>query len=309
MNVQTVRMGSQGPARGRRRSSGFTLVELLVVIAIVGVLLSVLLPSLASARVQARAAVCASNIRQLAIANDLYAQDHAQHYAPGMPERVQNLRRWHGARPDQASGFSVGVGAGGTLSPYIQASASSNGPGTIGTIRSCPSFESVLRSLNDAAASGSDAGFERGCGGYGYNSAFVGTLVRSVAADRFVIADDRSGSPTWAFATPVRTIAFADTALAAGPPIGPAATGGLIEFSFAEPRFWPEFPGLRPDPSVHFRHGAAKRPAASIMWLDGHVGTEHRAFAHASGFYAADPAELNVGWPGDEDSNDLFDFR
>lgn len=52
--------------------SGFTLIELLVVIAVIGILLSVLLPSLRKARETARRTVCTSNMRQMGIALQCY---------------------------------------------------------------------------------------------------------------------------------------------------------------------------------------------------------------------------------------------
>jgi len=57
----------------------FSLVELLVVIAIVAVLLSILLPTLGSAREAGRQAVCLSNLRQAFAACRLYANDHDGH--------------------------------------------------------------------------------------------------------------------------------------------------------------------------------------------------------------------------------------
>lgn len=57
----------------RSRPSGFTLIELLVVIAVIAVLVGVLAPALASARNTARQTVCASNLRQLAMASQAYS--------------------------------------------------------------------------------------------------------------------------------------------------------------------------------------------------------------------------------------------
>jgi len=54
----------------------FTLIELLVVIAIIAVLMAILMPALSYVRKQARASACQSNLRQMAIAMNLYTLDY-----------------------------------------------------------------------------------------------------------------------------------------------------------------------------------------------------------------------------------------
>jgi prepilin-type N-terminal cleavage/methylation domain-containing protein/prepilin-type processing-associated H-X9-DG protein len=56
------------PPSGRRARGGFTLVELLVVITIIGILVSLLLPAVQSAREQARETTCKNNLHELAMA-------------------------------------------------------------------------------------------------------------------------------------------------------------------------------------------------------------------------------------------------
>jgi len=56
----------------------FTLIELLVVVAIIGILASMLLPSLGQARERGRIAVCISNQKQLAYAYTMYSDDNDQ---------------------------------------------------------------------------------------------------------------------------------------------------------------------------------------------------------------------------------------
>ena len=58
------------------QKTGFTLIELLVVIAIIAILAAILFPVFAQAREKARQTSCLSNVKQLALAFLMYAQDH-----------------------------------------------------------------------------------------------------------------------------------------------------------------------------------------------------------------------------------------
>ncbi len=72
MNAEKERRGSESGCWIR----GFTLIELLVVIAIMGLLIGLSVPALSRAREDARRTTCLSNVRQLRMALQLYADSH-----------------------------------------------------------------------------------------------------------------------------------------------------------------------------------------------------------------------------------------
>lgn len=87
-------------ARGRSGPRGFTLIELLVVIAIIAILAAILFPVFAKAREKARQSSCASNLKQLGLAVQQYAQD----YDETTPQTAINMGAGNAVYPNGTTG-------------------------------------------------------------------------------------------------------------------------------------------------------------------------------------------------------------
>jgi prepilin-type N-terminal cleavage/methylation domain-containing protein/prepilin-type processing-associated H-X9-DG protein len=80
--------------RPRIHSRGFTLIELLVVVAIIGLLTSILLPSLAKSRQQGKRAVCAANLHQMGVAMSMYVIEHAYYPGDHLHREPNSIATW-----------------------------------------------------------------------------------------------------------------------------------------------------------------------------------------------------------------------
>jgi len=95
LNWKPGRTGRPRPERLR----GFTLIEVLVVVAIIALLVSILLPSLRTARDQAKAVACQSNIRQMGVAIQCFTADHKGYYPDAQRWLTWTPWYWGGKDP------------------------------------------------------------------------------------------------------------------------------------------------------------------------------------------------------------------
>jgi prepilin-type N-terminal cleavage/methylation domain-containing protein/prepilin-type processing-associated H-X9-DG protein len=225
-----------------RPSPAFTLVELLVVIAIIGILAALLLPGLNRSKLFAQRAKCASNLRQLGIAAQMYWDDNSGNCFKISDGATNNGTIWwfgwlgslggEGHRP-----FDLSAGK---LFMYLNGS----------DVRLCPAFDSDLAHFKLKAT---DVVYN-----YGYN----GFL--SAANQPLNVSKIRRPTETALFADAAQVddfLTYNGQSLHNNP---------MVEewYSLDNPT---NYPSPNYYPHGHFRH----LRKANVVFCDGHVAPEN----------------------------------
>jgi prepilin-type N-terminal cleavage/methylation domain-containing protein/prepilin-type processing-associated H-X9-DG protein len=261
-------------------SKAFSLIELLVVLSLISLLMCILLPVLSTSRAQSKKIACASNLRQLLLANINYARENHDYYVHAATDIFSdNKYRWYGVRDNTSEPFDLSKG------PLAS---------QLGQINvKCPA------QVNYTNLKPSEPEYDQGSGGYGYNMIYIGS---TIWRDGYEDESCKQTSKTTSVKQPAKTLIFADTAM--------IKSDNYIEYSFAEPRYFvvndePDADsGWEPTPSIHFRH----REFANIGWADGHVDSEKMGKYDSVNNNRVRPSGKNLGWFEPMD-NSMFDLN
>ncbi|MHC5003078.1 MAG: type II secretion system protein [Planctomycetota bacterium] len=266
----------RGADRRRRGPAGFSLVELLVALGVVALLIGLLVPALAGVRRAGRATACQSNLRQMALA--------AQHYAnlnDAWPLAIDYQQR-DGRLVQAAWDWVTGFGDDELIEPGpLWAHA-----GDPDHVMQCPEYHGRTSFGGDPFT------------GYNYNTTFVG------GEEAFAVDGQGPVRPG------VRPHACRRAASAAL--FGDGGTRGSTNKFMRAPLYHESTAGFNIGLGAIYSGGQSFRHAGttSVAYLDGHVAAVHDP--RRGELATAELLETFLGYPDNgflSDDNDAYDPR
>lgn len=236
--------------QGFRSRNAFSLIELLVVIAIISILAAILFPVFASAREKARQTSCASNLRNIGTAMQMYSEDFDEYICPAQillspAPNVYTYQYWFGFATGTSSAVTSTVNpTGGLIWPYLKNQA----------ITDCPDATGVVISNNLA--------FPEWVG-VGYNQ-LIGDLTKNILVPNASV--NIYGCMLLNQVTqPTTTIMLADSGSL-------NATYGVVRSPWVSPPFafnstTGVYSATQASPTTQGRHTGM----ANVIFVDGHV--------------------------------------
>ncbi|MEO7716569.1 MAG: prepilin-type N-terminal cleavage/methylation domain-containing protein [Capsulimonas sp.] len=242
---------SRIPSAARVRA-GFTLIELLVVIAIIAILASILFPVFAQARDKARQTSSQSNLRQISLVFQMYAQDADEIFPPASYSGAPGV-----THPDNLGAYRWPW----LTLPYVKSMALYRSASDTGTY-------STYRDTNDP-----NYGYYWGLfPSYGYNWRYLAPSTQDSGGATVAVMSDAAstsysrGVSLAVVQAPSNTILLADTTWAPSPGQTQLTLG---YFLINPPQKWA---GSTPLTSLSFGYVMPRHQGkANVAFADGHV--------------------------------------